>query len=57
MTIHARIYDPHAASLRALAAKNRRPVSTEVQIAVEVHLSNPSKPSTPARKRKGAGSK
>jgi len=46
-TIHARIYDPTAEQLRTLAESNRRPVSTEVQIAVETHLKKP-------RKKKGA---
>ncbi len=42
-TIHARIYDPHAAELRKLAKEARRPVSTEVQIAVETHIRKPRK--------------
>lgn len=43
MTLHARIYDPHAESLRRMAKENRRPVATEVQIAVEAHLRKPRK--------------
>ncbi len=43
MILHARIYEPTATAIKKKAEQNRRPVSTEVQIAVENHVKKPAK--------------
>lgn len=44
MIVQARIYEPHATALRKIASTTRRPVSTEVQIAVEKYIAAVNKP-------------
>lgn len=49
-TIQARIYEPYATPLRLIAEKNRRPVATEVHIAVEEYLARSGKKKNKTRK-------